>query len=139
MRFLYGDQNILRALDEAEFWKHQEAEHAAMIPIIAPGLENQYVHQLEQFGNELSLMNAEVVKHIESVTRSGGSVSHALRMQMLNVIKKCIEQSQNFIQLLEDILQNSDAVRINKPAQTVVHHQIRESKYFIGIDQLIIL
>ena len=138
MQFYYGEQNILRALDEAEFWKHQEAEHAALVPVVAPNLEPQYVAKLEQFGNELNRMQAEAAKYVESIARSKGNVSPELKMQMLNVIKQCLEQSNSFCKLLEDILRNSAAVRANKPAQTTIAHMIRESSYFIGIGQLIL-
>ncbi|MCL2577913.1 MAG: DUF2935 domain-containing protein [Defluviitaleaceae bacterium] len=138
MQYYYGAQNILRALDEAEFWKHQEAEHAGLIPIVTPYLETQYVQKLEQFGIELSHMNSEAVKYIQSVTRSKGALSRGLKIQMLDFIKQCVEQSQNFIELMSEMLQNSHAVRSNPPSQTVINHMIRESQYFIGIDQLIL-
>ena len=139
MRFYYGEQNVLRALDEAEFWKHQETEHAGLIPIVTPDLEPQYVHRLEQFGVELSSMQAEVVKYIESVTRSKGVVSRALKWEMRDVVKRCIEQSKEFVGLMTEMLQNSHAVQKSQPSQTVIRHMIRESQYFIGIGQLILM
>ena len=138
MRYYYGEQNILRALDEAEFWKHQEAEHAGLIPLVTPNLEPQYVQRLEQFSVELSQMNAETVKYIQSVIRSKGMVSQELKIQMLNVIRQCVEQSKSFIETLTELLQNSNAVRSNQASQTVIRHMIRESQYFIGIAQLIL-
>jgi len=137
MRYYYGEQNILRALDEAEFWKHQEAEHAGLIPLVTPNLEPQYVQRLEQFSVELSQMNAETVKYIQSVIRSKGMVSQELKIQMLNVIRQCVEQSKGFTELMTDMLQNSNAVRSSQPSQTVIRHMIRESQYFMGIAQLI--
>jgi len=138
MQFYYGGQNILRALDEAEFWKHQEAEHAGMIPVVTPGLEPQYVQKAGQFGDELARMHAEVIKCIESVTRSKGMVSRELKIQMKSLIKRCIAQSGMFSEFLEELLRSSGAVRASQPSQTVIRHQIRESQYFIGIDQLIL-
>ena len=138
MQFYYGEQNILRALDEAEFWKHQEREHAGLIPAVTPNLEPQYVQRLEQFGIELGDMNAETVKYIASITRSKGMVGRELRLQMLNLIKRCVEQSKNFTEFMTEMLQQSHAVRSNQTSQTVIHHMIRESQYFIGIDQLIL-
>ncbi|MCL2617010.1 MAG: DUF2935 domain-containing protein [Defluviitaleaceae bacterium] len=138
MQFYYGEQNILRALDEAEFWKHQEAEHAGLIPVVTPGLEADYTQKLEQFGVEMKHMNAEAVKYIQSIVRSRGAVSHQLKAQMLEFIKRCVDQSKSFSELMEDMLQNSVAVRSSQPSQTVIHHMIRESQYFIGIDQLIL-
>jgi hypothetical protein len=31
MQFYYGDRNLLRVLDEIEFWKRQEAGHTVVI------------------------------------------------------------------------------------------------------------
>lgn len=137
MQFYYGEQNILRALDEAEFWKHQEAEHTGLIPVVTPNLEPQYAQRLTQLGNEISAMNAEAVKFITSVVRSRGVVSRDLKMQMLDFVKQCIEQSKEFIELMQDMLQNSRAVQASAASPTVVKHMIRESQYFIGIEQLI--
>ena len=138
MQFYYGEQNILRALDEAEFWKHQEVEHAGLIPAVTPNLEAQYVQRLEEFGIELKNMNAEAVKYIASITRSKGRVSREVKMQMLNLIKRCVEQSKNFVEFMNGMLKNSHAVKESQISQTVIHHMIRESQYFIGIDQLIL-
>jgi len=138
MQYYYGTQNILRALDEAEFWKHQEAEHASLIPIVAQGLEPTYVQNLEQFGTALHTMNAEAAKYIQSVNRSKGRVSRELNAQMLTLIKQCVEQSKAFSGLMTDMLQNSQVIRSNQTAQVLLHHMIRESQYFIGIDQLIL-
>jgi len=128
----------LRALEEAEFWKRQEAEHAGLIPEVTPDLEPQYVQRLERFGNELEWMNAEAAKFIESVTRSKGAVGGELKKQMLGLVKRCAEQSGDFIKFMAELLQNSRAVRADKAAQTVIRHMIRESQYFIGIGQLVL-
>ena len=138
VQFYYGEQNIKRALDEAEFWKHQEAEHTNLIPVVTSNLEPQYVQRLEQLGIEIGSLHAEAVKFIAGITRSKGMVSRQLKIQMLDLIKRCVEQSQNFIGLMTEMLQHSHAVRSNQPSQTVIHHMIRESQYFIGIDQLIL-
>ena len=138
MQYYYGEKNLHRALDEAEFWKHQEHEHAGLIPVVTPGLEPEYVQRLEQFGVDLGAMNAEAVKYITSITRSKGVVSRELRVQMADFVHQCVEQSQSFIALMTEMLQNSQAVKAQQASQTVIHHMIRESQYFVGIDQLIL-
>ena len=138
MQYYYGEKNVHRALDEAEFWKHQEKEHAGLIPAVTPGLEPQYVQKLEQFEIELGQANAEAVKYTTSSTRSKGAVPRELRAQMLDFIKQCVEQSQNFSAFMTELLQNSKAVHTNQASQTVIHHMIRESQYFIGINQLML-
>ena len=107
MQFYYGAQNILRALDEAEFWKHQEAEHTDLIPIVTPNLEAPYVASLAQFGTEMTKLNEETMKYVESVVRSEGAVSPELKAQMLDLITLCVEQSQKFVDFMEGLLNNS--------------------------------
>ena len=138
MQFYYGAQNILRALDEAEFWKHQEAEHTDLIPILVPNLEAPHVQQLEHFGKEMTELNEKAMGFVESVTRSEGMVSPELKAQMMELIILCVDQSQKFVDCLEGLLNHSPAVRANPPAMAVIHHMIRESQYFIGIAQLIL-
>ena len=138
MQFYYGAQNILRALDEAEFWKHQEAEHTDLIPIVTPNLEAPYVQSLKQLGEEMVKLNEEAVKYVESINRTEGTVSPELKAQMLELIMLCVDQSQKFVGLMEGMLDNSQAVRSNPPSVAVIHHMIRESQYFIGIAQLIL-
>ena len=50
MQFYYGNKMVHRVLDEAEFWKQQEAEHTVVIREVVPNLEQRFVRQLEQFG-----------------------------------------------------------------------------------------
>jgi len=138
MQFYYGDQNILRALDETEFWKMQESEHADLVPLVTPSLESEYVAKCHQFRIEFSQAHAEAAKYIESVTRSKGMVGRELKVQMLQFISKCIGQSQSYVDFIGSLLTDSHAVRANPPSQEVIRHMIRESEYFIGIAQLIL-
>ena len=138
MQFYYGEKNILRALDEAEFWKHQETEHAGLIPQVTPNLEPEYAKALEQYATELDLMHSEVVKNIASFTRSEGNISPEMQTHMLDVVRQCIEQSSAFVALMVEMLRSSPAVQASQSSQTVIKHMIRESQYFIGIDTLIL-
>ena len=138
MQFYYGADNILRALDEAEFWKHQEADHAELIRTITPNLEARYVSKLVQFGEELNHLNAEAAKYIESVNRADGAVSPELKAQMLELILLCVDKSQQFVDFMEELLKDSKAVQANPSSMAVIRHMIRESQYFIGIAQLIL-
>ena len=70
MNFFYGDKNLLRVLDEAEFWKHQESEHVTVIETIVPGLENQYVSKLNDFQLMFTNTQGEAVKLIEIVVET---------------------------------------------------------------------
>jgi len=46
MQFCYGDKNHIRILEEAEFWKRQEAEHTVVIRKIVQDLEEKFTEKL---------------------------------------------------------------------------------------------
>ena len=138
MQFYYGSKNILRALDEAEFWKRQEAEHTAVIRAVTPKLERMYIEKLKDFEKEFNATYGNLVRYVQSVIRSKDSISYELEEQMIEIIKYSIYQSKIFVEFLEVMLNQSKAVQENITSQTVINHIIRESQYFIGIDQLII-
>lgn len=133
MQFYYGDKMFCRVLDEAEFWKQQESEHTVVIRNIVPGLEEEYVRQLQNWEQALSQTQATAERYMEAVIRSGSCVSPQLRQQILEFINCSIYQSQEFVQLLNLISSRSAAIRDNPVALTVIDHIRRESEYFIGI------
>ena len=70
MQFYYGSQMPLRVLDEAEFWKEQEAEHTVVMRELLPDLEQQYVDALNRWEEVLETTHQHVRRFIESVNRS---------------------------------------------------------------------
>jgi len=133
----YGDKNVLRALDEAEFWKRQEIEHTSVIQLVTPNLEDRYVTGLKGFELQFSKMYAELVRYVESAVRSRGEFSSGLYNEMAMAVKRSIQLSAEFVDCLNTMLGQSKSVQGNASAQTVINHIIRESEYFIGIDQLL--
>ncbi|MDD3314703.1 MAG: DUF2935 domain-containing protein [Syntrophaceticus sp.] len=138
MRFYYGEKTVHRVLDEAEFWKRQEAEHTVVIREVVPNLESQFVSELEEFQRRFEKTKGRVVRYIETVIRSKGHISPGLEQEILKLIEFAIRESQQFIMLLNRILAESNAVRSNLTAQVVINHIRRESEYFIGIAQTIL-
>lgn len=133
MQFYYGDKMFYRVLDEAEFWKLQEAEHTVVVRKVVSDLEDEYVKQLQNWELVLSQTQATAVEYVEAVTRAGSYISPQLQQQIIQFINLCIKQSQEFISLLNLISSRSSAVRGNPVAATVIDHIRRESEYFIGI------
>ena len=86
MQFYYGERTLARALDEAEFWKHQEAEHTVVIRQIVPNLEPRFVMQLQQYELAFNQAKGLVVKYIETLVRSRGNVSRSMQQQILELI-----------------------------------------------------
>lgn len=138
MQFYYGERNVARALDEAEFWKHQEAEHTVVIRQIEPNLEHRFVMQLQQYELAFNQAKGLVVRYIETLVRSRGNISRSLQQQIMEFLEKAIEQSRQFILLLDQMLSESEAVQSNPVAPIVINHIRRESEYFIGITQAVL-
>lgn len=138
MQFYYGPQMPLRILDEAEFWKQQEEEHTVVIRELVSGLEPEFVEALKKWETALGETHQQVVRFIESVIRSGSQVSESLHQQVLQLTAFCLEQSDSFIKLCEQIKTTSEAVSSNPTAKVVLDHIIRESEYFTGIAQALL-
>jgi len=138
MQFYYGQQMPLRILDEAEFWKHQEEEHTVVIRELVSGLEPGFIDALKKWEQALGETHKQVVRFIESVIRSGSQVSNQLYQQVLQLVSYCLQQSESFIQLCEQIKTHSQAVSSNHTANVVLNHIIRESEYFVGIAQALL-
>lgn len=138
MQFYYGDKNLLRVLDEADFWKRQESEHPVVIREIVSNLERVYVKRLQEWEQAFCQTHGMVVRYIETVIRAGCVINPTLKQQILQLICFCIEQSKQFIQFLNTLATESEAVRNNPVALTVIGHIRRESQYFIGIAQTVL-
>lgn len=133
MRFFYGDKNILRALEEAQFWKHQESEHTDVILEIVPDLEDEYVTRLEEYKEIFNSTEARIVQYMEAAVNCHNTMSPEMTQDIVNIINLAIRQSQVFIDFLGMLLRESEAVKNNPAAVVVINHIRRESEYFIGI------
>lgn len=133
MRFFYGDKNILRALDEAEFWKRQESEHTDVIQEVTPDLEEEYVSRLEEYKEIFDSTHARIVQLTETAVNCQNMLSPETYQEIINIINLAVAQSKVFVNFLGMLLRESDAVKNNPAAMVVINHIRRESEYFIGI------
>ena len=133
MRFFYGDKNILRALEEAEFWKQQESEHTDVIMEVVPDLEDEYVDKLEEYKEIFNSTRARIVQYMEAAVNCQYNLSPEVYQNIDNIINLSIRQSQVFADFLGMLLRDSEAVKNNPSAVTVINHIRREAEYFIGI------
>ena len=138
MQFYYGNQWPLRVLDEAEFWKEQEAEHTVVIRELLPDLEQNFVDGLKRWEDVLATTKQHVKRFIESVIRSKNQISPQLTQQVLDMASFCLQESVAFIQFCRKIKSESKQVVDNPMAKTVMDHIIDESEYFIGVAQTIL-
>ncbi len=133
MRFNYGEMNILRALEESEFWKNQESEHTQVIQEVVPDLEEDYVEKLIEYKGVFDSAAARIVQYIETIINLEDSISPELNEEIMQVIKIAIMQSQVFVDFLNKMLSDSTAVGNNPIANVVINHIRRESDYYIGV------
>lgn len=138
MQFYYGNQMPLRVLDEAEFWKQQEAEHTVVMRELVDDLEIKYIDGLRRWKHVLESTHHHVTRFVESVKRSGNQMTPRLYHQVLELVAFCEQESNAFIQYCRDIKHNSQAITTNPTAKIVIDHIVYESEYFIGIAQTIL-
>jgi hypothetical protein len=138
VQFYYGDKMSLRILDEGEFWKLQEAEHTDVIQALVPNLEPQFVQALKSWEQAFSRTQATFVQYIETVVRSGQHLNPQFYTQVLQLVQFAMQQSQQFISLLNQLGTESQALKQNQIAIVVLNHIRRESEYFIGISQALL-
>jgi hypothetical protein len=139
MRFYYGDRMPLRILDEGEFWKLQETEHTDVIRALVPNLEQPFVNALKEWEQAFAQTQALFVHYIELIVRSGNNVSQEVYRQIMELVRFSKVQSEQFIQLLNNLGANSTSLKNNPTAITVLNHIRRESEYFIGIAQAVLI
>ncbi|USG67265.1 DUF2935 domain-containing protein [Brevibacillus ruminantium] len=133
MQFYYDDKMPLRILDEGVFWKQQENEHTVVLREIAPNLEAPFVEALKAWEQAFAQTHGMFVRYVEAVVRSGNQVSDDLVRQIKELVTFSMQQSEQFIQLLNQMGESSAPYRNNPFATTVLNHIRRESDYFIGI------
>jgi len=138
VQYYYGDKMPLRILDEGEFWKLQETEHTDVIRALVPDLEQPFVEALQEWEQALAQTQARFVRYIELVGRTGHQVSGEVYKQIMELVQFALHQSEQFIQLLNQLGSGSAAMRKNPTAITVLNHIRRESEYFIGIAQALL-
>ncbi|MBA4548766.1 DUF2935 domain-containing protein [Thermoactinomyces intermedius] len=138
MQFYYGEKMPLRILDEAEFWKQQEAEHTVVIKELVKNLESRYVEALNEWEKALTDTHQLVVRWIETKIRLPCKKNPELEYRVKHLVRFCLHQSEQFIKLCRMIRDQSAAFQGNRTAQVVMNHIIRESEYFIGIAQTIL-
>lgn len=128
----------LRILDEGQFWKHQESEHTQVIRALVSNLEPSFVRALQAWEQALSQTQGQFTRYIEWVVRSGHNISPIVYRQIIQLVHFSLQQSRQFIQLLNQLGTQSEPIKINPTAVTVLNHIRRESEYFIGIAEALL-
>lgn len=139
MQFVYGPKMPLRILDEAEFWKRQEAEHTVVIRELVPNLEPRFVDALRAWEDAFAQTEGVVRRYLETVIRLKHPIPPAVWRQVLALVDFALRQSKQFVAFLGRLSMESEAIRALPVAIVVLNHIRRESEYFIGIAQTILV
>ncbi len=138
MQFYYSEKMPLRILDEGEFWKNQESEHTVVIRQLIKDLEIEFVQALAAWERAFAETRALFVRYIEFVNRSGDDSNPIVYNELMKLVKFSLEQSNQFVQFLNQLTRESEAIKGNQTAIVVMNHIRRESEYFIGIAQALL-
>lgn len=133
MEFCYGEKNHIRILEEAGFWKRQEAEHTVVIRAVADDLESEYVDKLNEYHKILSSSEGAIVKHFETLNKTCYELTPEMIKKINDMISVTASQSQVFVNFLTMLLGKSTAVKNSTFLQRLLNHMIRESEYYLGI------
>ncbi|MCC3377720.1 DUF2935 domain-containing protein, partial [Cohnella sp. REN36] len=105
---------------------------------LVPTLEEPFVQALAAWEQALSQTEATFVRYIEQVVRLEHKVSPELYQEILQLVRFALEQSRQFVLLLNQLGEESQALKSNPTAITVLNHIRRESEYFIGIAEALL-
>lgn len=97
MEFCYGDKNSVRILEEAQFWKRQEAEHTVVIREIVSNLESMYVSKLEELQRVFSQTEGTITQYMKRLRRTCYEITPELLEDILCLIEITLEQSEMFV------------------------------------------
>ncbi|MGE8204541.1 DUF2935 domain-containing protein [Heyndrickxia sp. NPDC080065] len=138
MQYYYGTQMPLRVLDECEFWKQQEEEHTIVIRELVKELETENVEALLEWEKSFTEAHNRVVRFIETTIRTTGTFTYELYRDLTKLVSYCLEQSVQFIDFCNKLIEESEPIKDNPTAKVVLKHIIRESEYFVGIAQAVL-
>jgi hypothetical protein len=109
--------------------------NTSVIRALVKDLEPPFVTALQEWEQALSQTQATFVRYIEFVGRSGNQVNPDFYSQILELVQFAVDESNRFVQLLNQLGTESESLKKNPTAIAVLNHIRRESEYFIGIAQ----
>ncbi|HJV46199.1 MAG TPA: DUF2935 domain-containing protein, partial [Bacillota bacterium] len=134
----YEDKMLIRVLDEGEFWKHQEGEHTEVIRALVKDLEPQFIKALQEWEQAFARTEEVFIRYVELFIRSGSKINPLITKQIMELVQFALDQSIEFVKLLDQLGTTSKAVKSSPTAVTVLNHIRRESEYFIGIAKALV-
>jgi Fe-Mn family superoxide dismutase len=130
---VYGVLMPIRVLEEIRFWKTQEREHTEVIRALAPDLEAPFVKLMKAWERVFEQSEMAAVRLLEAALRGGLIVTPEQRAEVEGLLAASAAQSQQWVQQLAKMEQESAPIRSRPVVKAVIQHIIRESEYFLGV------
>lgn len=136
----YGNEpdHWVRILEEINFWKIQETEHARLIVSSTPELEAPFVGLLKEWEELFTTTSRATATLLQTTGTLGERGSESLWEQNArHLLQVALEQSNQFARQLHDLTNHSEAVRNQPLGKSLIGHVISESQYFIVVAESI--
>lgn len=136
----YGNEpdHWVRILEEINFWKIQETEHARLIVSSTPELEAPFVGLLKEWEELFTTTSRATATLLQTTGTLGERGSESLWEQNArHLLRVALEQSNQFARQLHDLTNHSEAVRNQPLGKSLIGHVISESQYFIVVAESI--
>lgn len=132
MQLIYGPLMPVRVLEESAYWKQQEKKHTEVIRAIVPQLEPEYVQLLAQWEQVLSQTEDAARGQLRTALQQPDVLQPDQLQQLQELLRASVYQSEQFVQQLDAIKQNSHAVQHTEHAPVVLDHIAERSQYFLN-------
>ena len=133
MLTVYGRLMPLRILEEIRFWKLQEKERAIIIRELVPNLEAPYQKLMAEWENVFDKTEQAAQNLIDHILANQKQANTEHTAQIQKLAERSVDQTKQWIEHLNRLIDASETIRTNATARTVEHHIVNESKYFLGI------
>jgi Fe-Mn family superoxide dismutase len=123
----------VRILEEINFWKIQETEHARLIQSSTPDLEEPFVNLLNEWEQLFTTTSRAAATLLQTTGSEVVRDTEALWVENAkHLLQVALEQSDQFARQLQNLSNHSVAVQNQALGQALIGHVISESQYFIN-------
>lgn len=131
MQLIYGPLTAVRVLEENVCWKQQEKQNTEIIRAIVPQLEDDYVHLLSQWEQVLAQTEDIANSQLCTAVQQPNDMQADHLQQIHELLRASVYQSEQLLQQLEIIRDNSQAIQRTPLVAIIFDHIASRSRYFL--------
>lgn len=133
MQYVSGAPLPVHILGEIAFWSSQEKEHAGVLVVVTPSLEEPYIKLLHEWIVVFTAAEQAARQLLGGLQTPISGVQESLAAETERLLHTACNQSGEFIRQLQAMMKDSAAVSASPVTVTLMNHFIRESEYFLGV------